>query len=116
MRAYYLTADLFFSSRVVGVAQQVGCDLRVVGSLEELLKQATDTGDCRLVLLDLTLPRLDVTETATTIKANYPHARIVAYAPHVHEATLEAAQAAGCDEVLSRGQFNREVERVLRNN
>jgi DNA-binding NarL/FixJ family response regulator len=108
MSSYYLTNDLFFSSRVTGVAQRLGLDLRVVGSVDRISE------DCSLVVLDLTLPSLDVAVAVPSIKERCPAARVVAYGPHVHEPLLAAATAAGCDEVLSRGQFDREVERVLR--
>jgi DNA-binding NarL/FixJ family response regulator len=114
MTAYYLTADLFFSSRVAGAAQRVGTDLKVVGSLSALLAAAEESGQCSLVVIDLTLPALDVSAAMPEIKQRWPGARVVAYGPHVHEAHLSAANAAGCDEVLTRGQFDREMERVLR--
>jgi DNA-binding NarL/FixJ family response regulator len=114
MRAYYFTADLFFSSRVVGVAERMGVDLRVVGSLEQFLQSASDVSDCRLAILDLTLPKLDLQMAVETVRAQFPQAHVVAYGPHVQEAALAAASAAGCDAVLSRGQFNANTEQVLR--
>lgn len=107
MPSYYLTNDLFFSSRVTGAAQRLGVDLRVVGSVDKISRE------CPLVLLDLTLPNLDVAATVQAIKERFPAAKVVAYGPHVHEGVLAAATAAGCDEVLSRGQFDRESERIL---
>src|SRR4051812_27902293 len=104
MPAFYLTNDLFFSSRVSGVAQRIGLDLRVANSLDKL------PADCRLVVLDLTLPSLNIAATVQTIKETQPTTRIIAYGPHVQDALLQGAQAAGCDEVLSRGQFDREME------
>lgn len=38
---------------------------------------------------------------------------IVAFGPHVHEAKLEAAIAAGCTKVLTRGQFHRDMGKVI---
>ena len=108
MAAFYLTNDLFFSSRVTGIAQRLGLDLRVASSLDKL------PADCRLVLLDLTLPSLDVVATVKAVKDKQPAARVIAYGPHVQDALLQAAHAGGCDEVLSRGQYDREIERVLR--
>lgn len=114
MVAFYLTSDLLFSSRVSGAAQRAGVDLRTVGSLEKLLEAAQQAGGCSLVIVDLTLPKLDITTAVTAIKERFSSARIVAYGPHVHEAKLAAASSAGCDEVLTRGQFDREMDRVLR--
>jgi CheY-like chemotaxis protein len=113
MTAYYLTADLFFSSRVAGAAQRVGTELKVVGTLSALLEAAEKGGECSLVVIDLTLPAIDVSHAVSAIKQRCPSTRIVAYGPHVQEARLAAATEAGCDEVLTRGQFDREMERVL---
>jgi hypothetical protein len=44
--------------------------------------------------------------------ANPPRA-IIAYGPHVQDETLRAATTAGCDEVLTRGQFNARMDEVL---
>ena len=110
MPAYYLTGDLFFSSRVTGVAQRMGLDLRVIGSIDKLLVSVS----CELVLIDLTVRALDIAAAVRSIRDKWPQARIIAYGPHVQEALLGAAQAAGCDEVLSRGQFDRDLERLLR--
>ncbi len=32
---------------------------------------------------------------------------------HVHVACLDAAREAGCTEVLTRGQFNKQVDKLL---
>jgi hypothetical protein len=37
----------------------------------------------------------------------------VAYAPHVHEQLLQAAAEAGCNEVFTRGQFDRQMEDII---
>ncbi len=39
---------------------------------------------------------------------------IIAFGPHVHENLLAAARAAGCDDVLSRGQFFGQLDAILR--
>ena len=38
---------------------------------------------------------------------------IVAFGPHVHEERLAAAREAGCDEVVSRGQFFAQLDAIL---
>ncbi|MGC4004317.1 MAG: hypothetical protein QM811_14835 [Pirellulales bacterium] len=38
---------------------------------------------------------------------------IVAFAPHVHEAKLDEAKAAGCDVVYTRGQFDRAIPQLI---
>lgn len=114
MPVYYLTSDLLFSSRVAGAASNLGVDLQVVGSVAQLLQRANVSIDCKLVLVDLTLSSLELDAAVQAIREHLPQAKIVAYGPHVHEERLAAAAAAGCDEVLSRGQFDREFGRLLR--
>jgi DNA-binding NarL/FixJ family response regulator len=114
MPVYYLTSDLFFPSRVSGAARNLGIDLEIVGSVTRLLACAAAEADCKLVLIDLTLSSLELDAAVQAVRERFPHARIVAYGPHVHEERLAAASAAGCDEVLSRGQFDREFGRLLR--
>lgn len=114
MTVFYLTGDLLFSSRVSGVAAQLGIDLQIVGSVAQLLQRADASADCKLVLIDLTSSSLELDAAVQAIRERMPQARIVAYGPHVQEALLTAAAAAGCDAVLSRGQFDREMSRVLR--
>jgi len=38
---------------------------------------------------------------------------VVAFGPHVHEERLAAAREAGCDEVLSRGEFFARVNAIV---
>lgn len=114
MSVYYVTSDLLFSSRVSGAASNLGVDLQIVGSVEQLLERAAEASECKLVLIDLTLTTLDVTTAVPAIRGLLPTARIVAYGPHVQEQRLQSAVDAGCDEVLSRGQFDREFGRLLR--
>lgn len=113
MGVLYLTGDLLFSSRVSGAAANLGVPLQIYGSVGKLLEFASKS-DCRLVFIDLTLAGVDLQAAVPAIRAKLPQAKIVAYGPHVHEAALAAAKAAGCDEVLSRGQFDREFGRLLR--
>jgi hypothetical protein len=39
--------------------------------------------------------------------------QVVAFGPHVHETLLVAAEAAGCDLVLSRGQFFSRLDEIV---
>ena len=58
----------------------------------------------RLVLLDLSRPgALDAVSTVA--------APVVGFGSHVDDELLAAARAAGCDEVLPRSRFFRQLER-----
>ncbi len=57
-----------------------------------------------VVIVDLTRG----IEQVTSIRASHPNARIVCYGPHVDDASLDAARAAGADVVLPRSRFFRD--------
>lgn len=107
----YLTSDLMFSSRVAGAATALGLKLDLVPNQAALLSRLAE--DCRLVLIDLTLDRLDLPGAVAAVRSAAPQAATVAYGPHVDVATLAAAKDAGCTHVLSRGQFHQQFSSLL---
>jgi CheY-like chemotaxis protein len=111
MLVAFLTDDLVFPSRVKAVAERFGVDLKTAGTVDALVELVGD-GQA-VVIVDLSMP-LDVEATIGRLKAlgGRPRA-VVAFCPHVHEAKLQAAKAAGCDVVLTRGQFDAQMENVL---
>ena len=120
MPILFISAELMFVSRVNSVAATLGVELQTALSGakgEELLATANPS----IVVVDLSAPGVDIEKLMTTVrvKAQSDGAtttfapRVVAFAPHVHEQKLAAAKAAGCDAVLSRGQFDRSIADVL---
>jgi DNA-binding NarL/FixJ family response regulator len=107
----FLTNDLMFSSRVGAAAKAAGASLQLVpraATIPEVL-----TADCRLVLVDLSLDELNLPAVVRAVRARAPAARVIAFGPHVDHAALADASDAGCDQVLSRGQFNQEHPALL---
>jgi DNA-binding NarL/FixJ family response regulator len=107
----FLTSDLMFSSRVLGAAKSFGVGVELVADPSAVLKKVTADG--RLAIIDLTMERLNLPAAVQAIKAGAPAAKIVAYGPHVDEAALVDATEAGCDLVLTRGQFNQQYPSLL---
>ena len=107
----FVGSDLMFSSQLLGACAQVGKKLTVAGSAADAVEKLTP--ECKLVIVDLTLPGLDLPAVVAARRTAAPDARIVAFGPHVDEAALAAAQAAGADLVLSRGQFHRSYAQLL---
>lgn len=107
----FLTSDLMFSSQVLGAANRLGLKVQFVAGSDLAGKLSSE---CRLVLVDLSLPGLKLTEAIAAVRATAPAAQIVAYGPHVNEQALAAAEAAGADLVLSRGQFHKQYAELLR--
>ena len=63
-----------------------------------------------LVIVDLSTANLDVAALLKSLEglADEPPA-VWAFGPHVHENRLEAARRAGCQLVLTRGQFHAQI-------
>lgn len=113
MAAVLLSADLMVVSRVQGTAAQRGAVVSSVANAMAALECCV-TEHADLLLVDLTTPALDVSQLVTQLKtAMSQPPRIVAFGPHVHEARLDVARQAGCDEVVSRGQFFSQVDAIL---
>ena len=111
MTALHVTNDLLFSSQVQSAADQIGVTLNVVRSAAEL-SRFLDAGDVQLVILDLTSSDCEPDKLLPPLRRpECPH--VVAYAPHVMKARLQAARDAGCDQVLTRGQFHARMREVL---
>jgi len=108
----FLSSDLMFSSRVVGAAQTLGVSVQLVADPAALGEKIT--GDCRLVLVDLALDGLNLPAAVRAIRSGAPQARVVAYGAHVDEAALADASEAGCESVLTRGQFHKQYVDLLR--
>ena len=113
MAVLYLTQDLMFLSRVFGAGARLGLAVKGISSTDGLLIAAEDEA-AELVIVDLSLPGLDVAAVVQSLRqlpCGGPPT--VGYAPHVHVARLDAAREAGCTEVLTRGQFNKQVDKLL---
>lgn len=112
MDVVLLTSDLAVVSRVEGAARQVGAGVRVAANAAQALTHCSNA-TTRALILDLSTPALDL-ETIQRMAADTNRSiRIVAFGPHVHEDRLTAARAAGCDLVLSRGQFFRDLNEII---
>lgn len=113
MAALLLTADLACSSKASGAAARAGVDLGVAMSLAALMEKASRR-KAEVVILDLTAPGLDIANVVGQLQAlPSPPGAVIAFGPHVHEDKLAAAAEAGCDLVISRGQFHAQLEQLL---
>lgn len=108
----FLSSDLMFASRVLGAAKAVDVPVTLVADPARLAGSIAP--DCRLVLIDLALDRLELPAAVQAIRQSAPRARIVGYGAHVDEAALANAATAGCDLVLTRGQFHQQYADLLR--
>ena len=113
MRVLFYTRDLMFISQVSGEVRERGGTYITVSSGQELLDHAMNQ-QTDLVVLDLSVPKSNPAQVVTSLRQLTKAPRsIVGFAPHVHEQKLKAAKEAGCDVVLSKGQFHRELTTLL---
>ena len=105
--------DLFFGSKVTGAASPFGISVQFASSRRALLDGAASKPD--LIIVDLDAQVLDpfgsISEILAHEQADRP--RLVAFASHVHGATLDRAREAGCDRVLTKGALASGLPAVL---
>ena len=92
-RIVALVDDLMDRSRVSGAVPDV-----------EFVRNPTAAAGARVVIVDLARHGGAV----ASLRAVAPDARIVAFGPHVDDASLDAATADGADVVLPRSRFFRD--------
>ncbi|NOY40685.1 MAG: hypothetical protein GXP26_02445 [Planctomycetes bacterium] len=113
MKLVFLGRDLMLSSRVEGAAQNLGFSVSHAADVAGAIT-ALSNDECRLVFVDLQLPGLDIVALVEGVrKIEDAEVLIVACGPHVHEQRLNEARQAGCDRVVTRGQFDRDANSIL---
>jgi DNA-binding NarL/FixJ family response regulator len=116
MLCWYLTADLLFSSRVTSMAEQMGrkIELLTLPAAVDALLNDPDAASPNLVIIDLSMPGLELAALIPRFREIPSSPKIIAYGPHVHAPKLAAAEAAGCDVVMSNGEFSSKIGEILR--
>jgi DNA-binding response OmpR family regulator len=113
MTVILLSGDLMAASRIQGALSRTGARLLTAKTGEQAISICNEE-PVKLVVVDLSVPALEIELLVSSLKrAGSLATKIVAFGPHVHEDRLAAAKAAGCDEVVSRGQFFSRFESIL---
>ncbi|HIF34187.1 MAG: hypothetical protein ABGX22_12205 [Pirellulaceae bacterium] len=108
--AVLVSADLMLASQIEGDCRAVGLTL-VTANSSNCLDQAKNAG---WVFWDLQASVVPSAAVVTELHAS-DGCLVVALGPHVDEAKLQLARDAGCDLVLPRGRFVRELSQILKN-
>lgn len=106
--------DLMFTSKIKATARQLGVDVTFARSSDAALA-GMRTGSPALVILDLNNPRTDPLGTVAMMKGDPALASIhtVGFVSHVQTDLIDAARAAGVDEVLARSAFTARLAEIL---
>ena len=108
-----LSNDLATSSKVAIAARGARVDLVTAMSLEAALERCRELRP-EAVLLDLVTSWVVPDKIVSELRAAcLGPVTLLAFGPHVHESLLEAARAAGCDEVLTCSKFHSTLELLL---
>jgi CheY-like chemotaxis protein len=105
-----LCSDLFFASEIQGTGALHGISVRLVDTDEQAIA-AVSQNSTRLLVVDLRNPGLNCGQLIE--KLPEPRPRVLGFYPHVQAEYLEAAQAAGFDEVVTRGRFSTDLIELL---
>jgi CheY-like chemotaxis protein len=113
MSAILLSADLLSTSKLGAAAARAGCRLTVIAKPDDLVARLT-AAPAGLVVIDLSTTRIDLAPLVTALRGlPKPPVAVLAFGPHVHEERLQSARDAGCDAVLSRGQFHATADAIF---
>ena len=108
-----LCRDLIFTTKVMGTAKALGYHVQVAGDVRSA-QSAIETLCPRVIFIDLTAGELVAPQALSHyLKLAGPDVWFVAFGPHVDEAALAAAKAAGCQVVLPRSKFAGDLPRLM---
>jgi CheY-like chemotaxis protein len=101
--------DLFFRAKVLETAKTLSVDLDIARDADEVL-QKVRAEKPRLVLMDLQAAALHPLETIAALQG----IPVIGFLAHELVDLREKALAAGCSEVLTKGQFSAALPQILR--
>jgi CheY-like chemotaxis protein len=101
--------DLFFRAKVLETAKALGVEVDVARDSDEVV-QKVRAEKPRLVLLDLQAAALQPLEMLPTLQG----IPVVGFLAHEQVDLREKAIAAGCAEVLTKGQFSASLPQILK--
>ncbi len=106
--------DLLFSSKIRTTAKQAGVDLTFARTSAEILERSRALKPA-LVIFDLNSAKARPIETIAAMKKDPQLAsiRTLGFVSHVHTDAIEAARAAGIDDVMARSAFAGNLAEIL---
>ena len=106
--------DLMFSIKISTAAKSLGVEIYFERSPNGVLPRIRETRPA-LVIFDLNSVKLRPMEAIRALKADpeLQGIRTLGYVSHVQTDTIDAARAAGIDEVLARSAFSDRLGEIL---
>ncbi|MDE2718550.1 MAG: hypothetical protein OXI33_16285 [Chloroflexota bacterium] len=108
-----VATNLFFLPRVQNMAAPSGCETRQVMTVDRLNEEMAE-GQTVLVLVDLEADTEFWTDAVRAVLASGDaRPQVVGYGGHTNTTMLQRAEEVGCDLVLTKGQFSRDLGKLI---
>jgi PleD family two-component response regulator len=106
--------DLLFRSKISETARQLNAEARFPRSPEKLLETLRESPP-DLLVLDLNSARFEPLNLLRTVKSDETtqHISTVGFLSHVQKDLAIAAKEAGCDRIMARSAFVRDLPQIL---
>jgi CheY-like chemotaxis protein len=110
-----VTDDLFFGARILETARALAVPLTLLGWRDGTPARIREAAPA-LLLLDLSGETGPALELIRALKEEPPGrvTTLLGFLPHVRQDARAAAEAAGCDRVLTRATFTEKLPEILR--
>ena len=103
--------DLFFQAKLSGTAKQLGIELRTCTTPDALATEIAERPP-KLVVVDLNA-RSNPLQAIENMRATAPDIPVIGFLSHVQIELAEQARAAGCEEVMPRSKFTKDLATIL---
>jgi hypothetical protein len=107
-----LSVDLIFTTKIRSTARELGYQIVVAGS-DSAAGSLMELREPKVVLVDLTAGAIAAPAALGRYRKLAPTAWFIAFGPHVDDAALAEARAAGCQIVLPRSKFAATLPELL---
>jgi CheY-like chemotaxis protein len=104
--------DLLFRSKISETAEQLGIEARFPRSPKKLLEALRESPP-DLLVLDLNSARFEPLDILRTVRSDEVGIPTVGFLSHVQRDLAVAAREAGCDRVMARSAFTRDLPKIL---
>ncbi len=113
-RILAVVTDLFFSVKLIEAAKRAGLALEFVKDSTEVLERAKTKPS--LIVLDLNFDAANPIKLISRLKADAETKGIslIGYLSHLQAELKQQAQEAGCDMVLARSAFSRNLPQIFK--
>lgn len=108
-----VATNLFFLPRIQNMAAPSGCETRQVMTVDRLHEELAED-ETVLVLVDLEAdPEFWGDAVRAILASGEARPQVVGYGGHTNTAMLQRAEEVGCDMVLTKGQFSRDLAKLI---